>query len=283
MNTSSVRDLDKSFRELAGLFAEGLRGKGLELVPHTQDRGSLDSWDKSKFDEFSRLLGFSTKGMEKTILKFFQNIWSKREKILDKESLEKTRSVRELKRLECSINYKGAAVLVSKHSMRGQKRGLSMILKLVSRNVSGANDSSKRKIVKALLRSQRLDLFCLQETKMRSMSKGIVKSLGSRNFLDWEALVATSATRRVLIVWDRQSLALLDKEVVSSQFCVISKTSMTVLFGLSMVYMVPLSRVERDLFWDELGAVKGLWEEPWFVRGDFNVISSPPSTVAWED
>ena len=59
-----------------------------------------------------------------------------------------------------------------------------MNLKLVSWNVHKANDSSKRKIVKALLRSQRLDLFCLQETKMRSMSKGIVRSLDYGNFLD---------------------------------------------------------------------------------------------------
>ena len=36
-----------------------------------------------------------------------------------------------------------------------------MILKIVGWNVRGVNDSSKRKIIKVLLRSQRLDLFCL--------------------------------------------------------------------------------------------------------------------------
>ena len=36
-----------------------------------------------------------------------------------------------------------------------------MNLKLVSWNIQGANDGSKRKVVKALLRSQKLDLFCL--------------------------------------------------------------------------------------------------------------------------
>ena len=44
-----------------------------------------------------------------------------------------------------------------------------MTLKIVSWNVRGINDSSKRKIIKALLRSQRLDLFCLLETKMCSV------------------------------------------------------------------------------------------------------------------
>ena len=42
-----------------------------------------------------------------------------------------------------------------------------MKIKLVSWNVRGANDSSKRKVIKAMIRSQRADLVCIQETKFR--------------------------------------------------------------------------------------------------------------------
>ena len=59
-----------------------------------------------------------------------------------------------------------------------------MKLRLLSWNVRGANDSSKRKVIKALIRNQRVDLFCLQETKIQSMSEGVVRSLGSGRFLD---------------------------------------------------------------------------------------------------
>ena len=45
-------------------------------------------------------------------------------------------------------------------------------------------------MVKALLRSQKLDLFYLQETKMQLMSDGIVRSLGIGRLLGWEALDA---------------------------------------------------------------------------------------------
>ena len=88
-----------------------------------------------------------------------------------------------------------------------------MTIKILSWNIPGANDCSKRKVIKALLRSQRLDLFCLQETKIHSMSEGIVRSLGSGQFLDWEALEASGSTGGMLVVWEKRSLELLGKEV----------------------------------------------------------------------
>ena len=75
-----------------------------------------------------------------------------------------------------------------------------MNLKIISWNIQGANDSSKRKVVKALLRSQKLDLFCLKETKMHLMLEGIVRSLGADRFLGWEALDAMGSTGGVFVV-----------------------------------------------------------------------------------
>ena len=56
--------------------------------------------------------------------------------------------------------------------------------KILSWIIRGANDNSKRKVIKALLRSQRLDLFRLQETEIHLMFEGIVRGLGTGWFLD---------------------------------------------------------------------------------------------------
>ncbi|RVW17787.1 putative ribonuclease H protein [Vitis vinifera] len=53
-----------------------------------------------------------------------------------------------------------------------------MNLKLMSWNVRGANDVNKRRIVKSVVRKQKVDLVCIQETKIQSMTDGVVKSLG---------------------------------------------------------------------------------------------------------
>ena len=74
-----------------------------------------------------------------------------------------------------------------------------MNLKLMSWNVRGANDSNKRKLIKSFVRKQKVDLLCIQETKIQLMSKGVVKSLGAGRFLDWRALEAAGSTGGVLI------------------------------------------------------------------------------------
>ena len=51
-----------------------------------------------------------------------------------------------------------------------------------------ANDSVKRKVIKSVVRKQKVDLFCIQETKIQVLSDRVVRSLGPGRFLDWKAL-----------------------------------------------------------------------------------------------
>ena len=68
-----------------------------------------------------------------------------------------------------------------------------MKIKFLSWNVRGANDKNKRKIIKALIKSQRVDLVCFPETKIQDMSLGLVPSLGVGRFLGWGAVNARGA------------------------------------------------------------------------------------------
>ena len=62
----------------------------------------------------------------------------------------------------------------------------------------GANDSSKRKVIKTFIRNQRVNLICIQETKIQSMSDSIARSLGFGRFLDWKAVNAEGAREEFL-------------------------------------------------------------------------------------
>ena len=64
-----------------------------------------DRWEESSLARFSHFLGFSTEGLEKEISNFLIKIRKRRERMHSKELMEKSRFERELKRLECSVNY----------------------------------------------------------------------------------------------------------------------------------------------------------------------------------
>ena len=74
-----------------------------------------------------------------------------------------------------------------------------MKIKILSWNVQEVNDRNKRSLIKALISSKKMDLVCLQETKMSQMSLGVVRSLGVGRFLEWGVLNAKGAAGGVLV------------------------------------------------------------------------------------
>ena len=86
-----------------------------------------------------------------------------------------------------------------------------MKIRILSWNVRGENDSKKRKIIKAFLKTQKVDLVCLQETKLKGPSKELVSSLGVGRFDDWAVANATGASCGILNLWDSRVLQLVGK------------------------------------------------------------------------
>ena len=65
-----------------------------------------------------------------------------------------------------------------------------MKIKILSWNVRGVNDPDKRKVIKNFIRTHRVDLVCLQETKVQEMNNDMVRSPWVGRFLNWIALNA---------------------------------------------------------------------------------------------
>ena len=59
-----------------------------------------------------------------------------------------------------------------------------MTVRILSWNVRGVNNIEKRKLIRAFLNSQKVDLVCLQETKLKGLNRGILRSLGAGRFWD---------------------------------------------------------------------------------------------------
>ncbi|KAL6323372.1 hypothetical protein AAG906_038643 [Vitis piasezkii] len=191
-------------------------GKELRLaqsMPRDGKGWEEESWEESELAKFSKFLGFSTEGLEKEILEFMIKIRKRREKVHSKNLLEKSKFERELKRLECSINYEG-----------GKKQKSEMIVG----GVRLCND------------------------------RGLVRSLG--RFLNCRTL-------------DAQDLG--NNGNGSGSFS-ISCRMRNVEDGLVRMFLGvygPFSKEEREWMWEEIRAIRGIWENPWCI-GVTSILTS---------
>ena len=83
-----------------------------------------------------------------------------------------------------------------------------MKIRILSWNVRGENERDKRKVIKSVIKSQRVDVICLQETKIKEMNTGLVRSLGVGRHLDWRTVNCRGATGGIMVFWDNRMVDL---------------------------------------------------------------------------
>ena len=149
-----------------------------------------------------------------------------------------------------------------------------MKIRLLSWNVRGANNCDKRKVIKALIKKNRVDLVCLHETKIQEMSRGLIRSLGVGRRLEWGTVDSRGTTGGIVVIWDNRVLELIELEKgehsISCHFKNCEDGFMWTFTGVCG----PTMRRDRECFWNELGAIYGLWNGPWCVAG--NVLKTGP-------
>ena len=88
-----------------------------------------------------------------------------------------------------------------------------MNVKIISWNVRGMNDLDKRLRIKNLLNRWKVDIVCLQETKLGLISSRVVRSLWSYPYVDWVFLGSNGASGGILLMWDGRVVEKIEDEV----------------------------------------------------------------------
>lgn len=146
-----------------------------------------------------------------------------------------------MKKLEWSINYNGGARESELAKGGGVKcLELQMKLKLLSWNVRGAKDNTKRKVIKALIWAQRVDLVCLQETKIQEISIGVVRTPWCGEIFGVWGSKCEGAGDGVVVFLDNIVLELVGMEVGQFSSPVVLKIVRMVLVGSLQGFMALL-------------------------------------------
>ena len=75
-----------------------------------------------------------------------------------------------------------------------------MNLKIISWNVRGLNEWDERLQVRNLIKNWRLDIVCLQETKLELITRAVIRSLWGGQHVDWSYLGSCRASGGVLLM-----------------------------------------------------------------------------------
>jgi hypothetical protein len=151
-----------------------------------------------------------------------------------------------------------------------------------------------------MLRDWKLDIVCLQETKLQIMSCNIVRSLWGWSHVDWCCLgaytlavsfrlclgayilaesclvmLSSGPTGGILIMWDTRVVEKVDVCVGAYTLAVSFRNVVDLsIWAFARVYGLNLDR-DRRLLWEELVGVLSRWNIPWCIEGDFNVTWFP--------
>ena len=155
-------------------------------------------------------------------------------------------------------------------------------MQIVSWNVRGLNDGSKRLMVRHLLKQWKVDLVCLQETKLQSLSRGLIRSLWGGHHVDWLFVGSNGASGGILLLWDNRSLQKIDEALgLYTASCKFRSVSSGFEWAFTGVYG-PHDLPARRILWDEMSGVVSWWDVPWIVGGDFNIVRYPSERVGAE-
>lgn len=140
-------------------------------------------------------------------------------------------------------------------------------------NVRGLNSRVRQDAIRNLISNSRVDIVCLQETKMSVMSVGVILSSMGSDFTNWIDLPAAGASGGIVVAW-RQCLGpalatRVDNYSLSIQF---SPGSLQP-WWLTCVYG-PQGDINKLLFMQKLRDVRSFCQGPWTVLGDFNLTTS---------
>jgi exonuclease III len=142
---------------------------------------------------------------------------------------------------------------------------------LLNWNVRGLNDPAKRNAVREFLATIRVNIVCLQETKLNVIDDFVIMQCLGPSFDGYVYLPADDTRGGILLAWDTSMIEIahisFDTYAITGEV----KTKDNNRWWLMTVYG-PQSREDKLSFLTELTERQSLCPGQWMVVGDFNMI-----------
>lgn len=138
-------------------------------------------------------------------------------------------------------------------------------------NVRGLNNSAKRKAMKEFIASVKVNVVCLQETKLEVIDHFMVLQCLGPSFDGFAYLPAVETRGGVLLAWDTTILTIDQFQHDTNSLTGYVHTKEGVSWWITAVY-APQGDELKTQFLMDLDARRAVCPGPWMLLGDFNMI-----------
>ena len=146
-------------------------------------------------------------------------------------------------------------------------------MNIMSLNMRGLGDNSKRRRLAKIINSGNFDLVCLQETKREFIEDYVVENMWGNQLIDWIALPSSGLSGGLLMMWKR-GLWVVKSNFSGHGFIGVCVEFKSKLFFFVNVY-APCNTAGRRVLWETLYNLKyGSSAGEWCLVGDFNAVSN---------
>ena len=144
-------------------------------------------------------------------------------------------------------------------------------LSVLSWNVRGLGDADKCRVVRDLIQSLKLDIVCLQETKLRTVDERRARAFLPPNLSLFRCVDASGSRGGILTAWDPRAVLLHSfiarKHTLSLAF---TSTTSDAAFTVTNVY-APSDHRDSLAFLLDLEEIAAQISGNWVIAGDFNL------------
>lgn len=146
----------------------------------------------------------------------------------------------------------------------------AFMFQVLSWNVRGLNNSSKRGVVKSICSNVKKSVVCLQETKVEDISRSFLRSFAGSYYDRCQYLKSDGASGGIVTCWNARDFSCSEVLVQNFSLSVRLTHNVSNCSFLTNVYGPPTWEGKAD-FYDELSELKKVCNGRWIMCGDFNL------------
>ncbi|KAK1308285.1 hypothetical protein QJS10_CPA09g00724 [Acorus calamus] len=149
--------------------------------------------------------------------------------------------------------------------------GSGRATRCLSWNIRGLHDLDKQRALADVIKEQRVEVCCIQETKFEVLETSVLRAVGGDRLSEMVVKNAVGSSGGLLTVWDGVHWEAVDSKVGTFSVSVLLRCKSSGWSWICSNVYGPADGSGREILWAELSEAKATWQAPWCLLGDFNI------------